>query len=87
MYKRLSGLLLVSALGAVTSGAYAGDASPPGAVDESDARVVAYYQRQCQAWAPASGAADQAAYITQCLKDMPNIWPVGQDKSAGGGDG
>ncbi len=61
---------------------------PAGTMDENDPRVLAVYKAQCTQWAEENQLIGDAktAYIANCQKDMPDMWPVGFEKSSGGGD-
>jgi len=51
--------------------------------DESHPQVVAAYQQQCAQWADENALAGEArdGYLKSCLQDMPQVWPVGEDKA------
>jgi len=54
---------------------------PTGVQDENDARLVAFYDAQCAAWADDNklGGSARDAYIAKCAKEMPELYPVGFD--------
>jgi hypothetical protein len=54
------------------------------AKDESDPRVVAFYETQCNKWADQNQLSDEArsAYLARCIKDMPSVYPAGPDNSS-----
>jgi len=58
---------------------------PTGVQQESDTRVVAFYNAQCAEWADNNGLQGGArdGYIAKCLQEMPSIYPVGYEKSTG----
>jgi hypothetical protein len=58
---------------------------PTDAADESDARVVAFYQAQCNQWATQAGrqGEDKQNYAKWCNQQMPNLAPVGFEADKG----
>lgn len=53
--------------------------------DENSPKVQAFYQGQCQKLAAgqslSSGSNAYTEYMSQCLKDMKAVWPIGYDES------
>ena len=80
-------LLFATALIAIASTAQAADKLqwPTGALNENDTRVVAFYNAQCAEWADGNGIAggNRDGYIAKCIKEMPELYPVGYEKPDG----
>lgn len=59
---------------------------PADAQDESDPRVVAFYNGQCAQWATENGLKGEAAanFTSNCVKNGPSVWPVGLDNKSSG---
>lgn len=77
------------ALAGLAGVAFAGSKAAPwpaGEMNPAAPTVLAFYEGQCSGWADKShlkGAA-RDAYLADCLKDAPAIWPVGSDGGGGG---
>ena len=85
MYKTATLITLLAGFGT----AFASAAQlqwPADAQDESDPRVVAFYNGQCGQWAVENGLKGEAAanFTSNCVKNAPDVWPVGMEKSSGG---
>lgn len=63
--------------------AWAGvDAPFADARDESDSRIIAAYEAQCEEWAQNPDVQVEGVnYKDWCMQQMPAIWPVGMDPS------
>lgn len=51
--------------------------------DENAPKVQAFYQEQCSKLASGQGVSNGSSsyntYMSQCLKDMKAVWPIGYD--------
>lgn len=77
----MKGLSMTLAGLALVSTAWAGvDAPFADALDDSDPRILAAYEAQCNEWAQNPDVQVEGVnYKDWCLQQMPEIWPVGLD--------
>lgn len=78
---------IVLALLGLTATAQAAELQwPQDAMDETDPRVVAFYNQQCTQWSEQSNlqGAEREAFHANCMASASQLWPVGPEPDGDG---
>lgn len=84
MSKRILSLATLAAIPALAGASM--PQWPQGTMDESDPRVGAFYQAQCNTWSDQAGrkGEDRDKYLNWCVNQMAMLRPVGYEDDKGG---